>query len=299
MTSRAGDENSSGQALESAAEVFDEGRPRLFGIAYRIVGSVAEAEDIVQEAWLRWQETDRSVVRNPAGFLTTVTTRLALNTLDSARFRREQYVGSWLPEPVETSADPTLGAETAEALDAAVLVLMEKLSPEHRAAYVLREAFVYPYDDIAEVLDTTAPNVRQLVSRARKHIQSTRRDPVDPAQHRALLEAFVGAARDGDLERLELTLAADVVSTSDGAGIAPRAARRPVVGRDKVARFVAGWADWWAGTSLTWLETNGRPSVLVTRGDTALALLSVSTSAAGIDQLMWVMAPAKLTHLPG
>lgn len=291
-------ERPAGDSLDSAADVFDEGRPRLFGIAYRILGSVAEAEDVVQEAWLRWQETDRSVVRNPAGFLTTVTTRLALNTLDSARVRRERYVGSWLPEPVETSADPTLGAETAEALDAAVLVLMEKLSPEHRAAYVLREAFVYPYEDIAEILETTAPNARQLVSRARKHVRSSRREPVDPEQHRALLEAFVVAARDGDLERLEQILSADVVSTSDGAGVAPRAARRPVIGRDRVTRFIAGWADWWSDATVTWLETNGRPSVLVTRADTPLALLSISTSAAGIDQLRWVMAPAKLTHLP-
>ena len=285
-----------GHDLDAAVEAFDEARPRLFGIAYRMLGSVAEAEDVVQEAWLRWQQADRPAVRNPAAFLTTVTTRLSLNVLDSARARREQYVGPWLPEPVDTSADPTLGAETAEALDAAVLVLMEKLPPEHRAAYVLREAFSYPYGDIAEILDTTAPNARQLVSRARKHVQSSRHEPVDPVRHRALLDAFVAAARDGDLERLERALAADVVSTSDGAGIAPRAARRPVVGRDKVARLVAGWSDWWAGTSLTWLETNGRPSVLVTRGGTAVALLSISVSADGIDQLLWVMAPDKLAR---
>jgi RNA polymerase sigma-70 factor (ECF subfamily) len=285
-----------GPGLEVALETFDEARPKLFGIAYRMLGSVAEAEDVVQEAWLRWQQTDRSAVRNPAAFLTTVTTRLSLNVLDSARARREQYVGPWLPEPVDTSADPTLGAETAEALDAAVLVLMEKLPPEHRAAYVLREAFSYPYGDIAEILDTTAPNARQLVSRARKHVQSGRHGPVDPVQHRVLLDAFVAAARHGDLARLERTLAAEVVSTSDGAGIAPRAARRPVVGRDNVVRFVAGWSDWWTGTTLTRLETNGRPSVLVTRGDTALAVLSISVSSDGIDQLLWVMAPDKLAR---
>jgi RNA polymerase sigma-70 factor (ECF subfamily) len=115
---------------DAAVDAFNQSRRRLFGIAYRMLGSVAEAEDIVQEAWLRWQQTDRTVVRNPAGFLTTVTTRLALNTAESARLRREQYVGPWLPEPVDTSADPTLGAETAEALSAAVLVLMEKLRPD-------------------------------------------------------------------------------------------------------------------------------------------------------------------------
>jgi RNA polymerase sigma-70 factor (ECF subfamily) len=298
MTSSAVDDPS-GTSSDSAVEVFNASRPRLFGIAYRMLGSVVEAEDIVQEAWLRWQGTDRSIVRNPAGFLTTVTTRLALNTADSARARREQYIGPWLPEPVDTSADPTLGAEKAEALEAAVLVLLEKLGPEHRASYVLREAFDYSYDQIAEILGTTSANARQMVSRARKHVRSSRKEPVEPAEHRALLEAFLAAAQDGDLRRLEQVLAADVVSTSDGAGIAPRAARRPVAGRDNVARFVAGWADWWTDTTLTWLETNGQASVLVKRGDAALALLSISSSKAGIDRLLWVMAPDKLTHVAG
>ena len=298
MTSSAVDDPS-GTGIDSAVDAFTAARPRLFGIAYRMLGSVAEAEDIVQEAWLRWQRTDRSVVHNPAGFLTTVTTRLALNTADSARARREQYVGPWLPEPVDTSGDPSLGAEKAEALEAAVLVLLEKLRPEHRAAYVLREAFDYSYDEIAEILATTPTNARQMGSRARKHVQSSRKEPVEPAEHRTLLEAFLAAARDGNLERLEQVLSADVVSTSDGAGIAPRAARRPVAGRDNVARFVAGWADWWTDTTLTWLETNGQASVLVKRGDAALALLSISSSTSGIDQLLWVMAPDKLTHVPG
>lgn len=290
-------EDPSGADIESAIGTFNESRSRLFGIAYRMLGSVAEAEDIVQEAWLRWQQTDRSNVRNPAGFLTTVTARLALNSVASARVRREQYVGSWLPEPVDTSADPSLGAEKAEALEAAVLMLLEKLAPEHRAAYVLREAFGYSHGEIAEILDTTPANARQLFSRAKKHVQSSRSEPVDPAEHRTLLEAFVAAAQNGDVKRLEQVLSANVVSTSDGAGVAPRAARRPVAGRDDVARFVAGWADWWTDTTLTWLETNGQASVLVTRGDAALALLSISTSKSGIDQLLWVMAPDKLTHV--
>jgi RNA polymerase sigma-70 factor, ECF subfamily len=290
--------DASGASIDSALGTFTESRPRLFGISYRMLGSVAEAEDIVQEAWLRWQQTDRTVVHNPAGFLTTVTTRLALNTADSARVRREQYVGPWLPEPVDTSADPSLGAENAEALEIAVLMLLEKLAPEQRAAYVLREAFDYSYDQIAEILETSTANARQLVSRAKKHVQSGRREHVDPATHRALLEAFLAAARNGDLAGLEQVLTSNVVTTSDGAGIAPRAARRPVVGRDNVARFVAGWSDWWDDTTLTWLETNGQASVLVRRGETALALLSVSASPTGLDQLMWVMAPDKLTHVP-
>ena len=295
-SSSAGDESDEG--IEAAVGAFNESRPRLFGIAYRMLGSVAEAEDIVQEAWVRWQRTDRSVVRNPAGFLTTVTTRLALNTAESARARREQYVGPWLPEPVDTSADPSLGAENAEALESAVLVLLEKVRPDQRAAYVLREAFDYSYDEVADILDTSAANARQLVSRAKKSVQSDRKEPVDQARHRSLLEAFLAAARNGDVKQLEQVLSADVVSTTDSAGQAPRAARRPVIGRDNVARFIAGWSDWWEGTTLSWVETNGQTSVLARRDGAPAVLLSASTSDSGIDRLMWVMAPDKLTHLP-
>jgi RNA polymerase sigma-70 factor, ECF subfamily len=288
----------SGAGIEAAIGAFNESRPRLFGIAYRMLGSVAEAEDIVQEAWVRWQGTDRTVVRNPAGFLTTVTTRLAINTAESARVRREQYVGPWLPEPVDTSADPSLGAEKAEALESAVLMLLERVRPDQRAAYVLREAFDYSYDEVADILETSTANARQLVSRAKKAVGSDRRDPVDPAAHRRLLEAFVAAARDGDVKRLEQVLSAEVVSTTDSAGEAPRAARRPVFGRDNVARFIAGWSDWWEGTTISWVEANGQVSVLARRDGAPAVLLSASTSDSGIDQLMWVMAPDKLTHIP-
>jgi RNA polymerase sigma-70 factor, ECF subfamily len=289
-----------GAGLEAALGTFNESRPRLFGIAYRMLGSVAEAEDIVQEAWLRWQGTDRGEVRNPAGFLTTVTTRLALNTASSARARHEQYAGPWLPEPVDTSADPYLGAERAEAIEAAVLVLLESVTPEQRAAYVLREAFDYTYDQIAEILETSAANARQLVSRAKSRVKSGRRSPVDAATHRALLEAFLAAAQDGDLARLEQVLADDVVSTTDGGGVAARAARRPVLGRSDVARFVAGWGpEWFVGKTITWLETNGELSAVVREGDQAVVVLSVETSPSGIAQLMWVMAPDKLRRLHG
>src|SRR6476469_8894231 len=144
---------------------FEAVRPRLFGIAYRMLGSVAEADDVVQDAWLRWQGTDRSVVRDAGAFLATTTTRLAINALQSARVRRETYIGPWLPEPVDTSADPYLGAERGEALEFAALLLMEKLTPNERAAYVLREAFDYPYAQIADILALSEPAVRQLVSR--------------------------------------------------------------------------------------------------------------------------------------
>src|SRR6266536_5470192 len=156
--------------LEEAAEVFTSLRPRLFGIAYRMLSSATEAEDLMQEVWLRWQTCDRATVVSPAAFLATTTTRLAINTLQSARVRRETYIGPWLPEPVDTSADPYLGAERGEALEFAALMLMEKLTPNERAAYVLREAFDYSYAEVADVLESTEPAGRQLVSRARKHM---------------------------------------------------------------------------------------------------------------------------------
>jgi RNA polymerase sigma-70 factor (ECF subfamily) len=282
--------------LEPAVEFFDASRSRLFGIAYRMLGSVAEAEDIVQEAWMRWQQTDRTVVRNPGGFLTTVTTRLAINSAESARTKRERYVGPWLPEPVATDADPSLGAEKAEALESAVLLLLEKVPPRERAAYVLREAFDYPYAQIAEVLETTEANVRQMVSRGRKHLRSHRREPVDAAEHRRLLDAFLRAAQNGDLRGLEAVLAEGVVTRSDGAGIVRLAARRPMEGREKVARFVARFKDiFWPGTAVAFVETNGRPSVLITRDGSPEAMLSIGASAEGIEQIMWVMVPDNLS----
>ena len=203
---------------DSDLAAFEDVRPRLFGLAYRMLGSVAEAEDVVQDAWLRWQGTDRRVVRNPAAFLTTTTTRLAINATTSAHARRETYIGPWLPEPVDTSADPALGAERAEALEMAVLLLLEKLGPTERAAYVLREAFGYSYREIADVLDTSEVNARQVARRAREHLDSERSAPATPAQQRRLLESFVAAARVGDLDGLERLLVDDVVVRPDGGG---------------------------------------------------------------------------------
>ncbi|MFD2795051.1 sigma-70 family RNA polymerase sigma factor [Promicromonospora vindobonensis] len=207
-----------GMGPADASFAFIEVRPQLFGIAYRMLGSVAEAEDVLQEAWIRWHLTDRSAVRNPQAFLTTTTARLAINVLQSARTRRETYTGPWLPEPVDTSEDPALGAEQAEALDVAVLVLLERLTPAERAAYVLREAFGYAYADIARIVHLSQAAARQLVSRARKHIASGKRSTVVASKRRALLDAFVAAARAGDLAGLERLLADDVVRRADRGG---------------------------------------------------------------------------------
>jgi RNA polymerase sigma-70 factor (ECF subfamily) len=283
--------------LDHDVSVFDLLRPRLFGIAYRMLGSAAEAEDVVQDAWLRWQAYDRRVVLDPPAFLATTTTRLAINAAQSARARRETYVGPWLPEPVDTSADPALGAERGEALGFAVLLLLEQLSPTERAAYVLREAFDYPYSQIAEIIQATEAGTRQLVSRARKRLTAERRVPVSASAHHRLLTVFIAAAQTGDLATLEQLLAADVVSYSDGGG-AVRAARFPVRERIRVAKFICAFAPgFWTDTELTWVEANGQSAVLVSRNGIALVLVNVSASAQGIEQLFWVMNPAKLAGI--
>ena len=209
------------RAGESKASTCDDGlsaflsvRPRLFGIAYRMLGSAAEAEDIVQDVWVRWQTADRSLVRDAAAFLVTTATRLAINVMQSARSRREKPVGRWLPEPVDTSADPGSGAERGEALEFGVLVLLEKLSPAERAAYILREAFDYTYRDIANVLRLEEANARQVVTRARQHVANGRRMPVSSTQARRVLDAFIAAAQLGDVAGLEGVLASDAFSTS-------------------------------------------------------------------------------------
>jgi RNA polymerase sigma-70 factor, ECF subfamily len=182
-------------------------RPRLFGIAYRMLGSAAEAEDIVQDVWVRWQTADRRLVRDAAAFLATTATRLVINVMQSARARRETHVGLWLPEPVDTSADPRLEAERGQALALGVLLLLERLTPTERAAYILREAFDYPYREIANVLRLEEANARQVVTRARHHVANGRRMPANSTEQRRLLDAFISAAKNGDIVGLEGLLA--------------------------------------------------------------------------------------------
>src|SRR5262249_21929721 len=190
-------------------------RSRLFGIAYRMLGSAAEAEDVVQDVWLRWQTTDRSVVRDATAFLATTATRLAINVMQSAHARRELYVGSWQSEPVDASGDPRSAAEQGQALACGVGMLLEKLTSTERAAYILREAFDYAYRDIANLLRLAEPNARQVVTRARQHIASGRTAAASSTERERLLEAFIVAAQDGDLTSLERFLASDVAAASD------------------------------------------------------------------------------------
>ena len=190
-------------ALLDASTVFAGVRPRLIGIAQRILGRRSEAEDVVQDAWVRWQGCDRSSIRNSTAFLVTATTRLAINAAQSARRRHEMTVGEWPREPSAADADPGARAERDEVLHVGLRVLLEALSPTERAAYVLRTAFDYPYSDIARILRLSESNARKVFSRASKHITCTRRQPADERQHQHLMRAFVAAARDGHLDPLE------------------------------------------------------------------------------------------------
>lgn len=262
-----------------------------------MLGSASDAEDVVQEVWVRWQGCDRSVVREPAAFLATTTTHLALNMMTSARARHEAYIGPWLPEPIDTGVNPELAAESEETLELGVLFLLERLSPAERAAYVLREAFDYPYAQIAAIVGVEQANARQLVSRARKHLATEKHPPVGASQQRRFLEAFLGAAQSGDVEGLETIFSDDIVSYSDGGGTR-QAARIPLVGRTRVVKFVAALSEWfWDGVDIQWIEANGRAALRLVANDETFALITVSVSAEGIHQLFWMVNPAKLDKI--
>jgi RNA polymerase sigma-70 factor (ECF subfamily) len=287
-----------GDDLDEALAIFTQVRPRLMGIAYRMLGSHSEAEDLVQEVWLRWQASDRSAVVSPVAYLSTAVTRLAINASQSARARRETYIGPWLPEPVDTSADPLLGAERGEALSFAVLLVLERLTPTERAAYILREAFDYPYDELAAILQSTEPAVRQLVSRARKRIRAERRNEISGTQQSKLLQAFLVAARSGDLAQLESLLAKDAIHYTDGGGIA-HTSRFPVVGQTRVAKYYRAFHDrFWVDVDIEFAMANGRTVALLRRDGELFAVCTVTASDEGIDEVLMIMNPAKLTAVP-
>ena len=196
--------------LDEAVAIFVNARPRLMAIAYRILGTTGEAEDVVQETWVRWQKVDRTAVSDPRALLATMTVRLAINVSQSACRRRETCVGAWASEVADASDDPATRAEHGETVEEAVWIILASLTPSERAAYVLREAFDYPYRQISEMLQLGAANTRQLVCRARKRIASDRHTAVSPASHQHFLQAFLSAARVGDLTDLEELLTADL-----------------------------------------------------------------------------------------
>lgn len=222
--------------------IFEAQRQRLFGVAYRMLGSVADADDIVQDAWLRWRSLDHATVENPAAFLTTVTSRLALDRLKTAQRRREQYVGEWLPEPLATATmhDPESASVMQESIMLGFLAVLERLGPVERAVFVLREVFDMEYDQVASVVDRSPDNCRQIARRAREHVRAERpRVTADPDRDRALLDAFVAAIASGTPGVLADLLHDDVVLVSDG-GANVRAARRPILGAHRVTRFLTG-----------------------------------------------------------
>ncbi|WP_329123276.1 RNA polymerase sigma-70 factor [Streptomyces sp. NBC_01353] len=256
-------------ATDTLTDVFEEHRPMLIGVAYRMLGRVADAEDVVQEAWLRWTAADRDDVREPRAFLVRITTRLALDRLRQVQTRRESYVGPWLPEPVVTDFGPAVPdtaerAMLADSVSVAVLVVLESLSPLERAVFVLREAFGFPYGEIATALDRSEAAVRQLAGRARRHVDEGRpRYDVDPAERRDLTERFLAAAAGGDLEQLLDLLAPDVRLVGDSGGKS-KAPLRIIESADKVGRFLLAVSqDTENIYEFRFMEFNAGPALLV------------------------------------
>lgn len=283
------------------ADEFESHRPRLFGLAYRLLGSAQEAEDAVQDAYLRLSGADRSGIEHLGAWLAKTVTNLCLNRLTSARVRREEYVGTWLPEPVVTS-DGTLGplesAEVREQVSMAMLVLLERLTPTERAVFVLREAFAYGHREIADVLDLSEANCRQLYRRAvgRVAAPESRFEPA-PERREQLVASFVTAAREGDLAGLEKLLAADVTWWSDGGGKVT-AALRPIEGREKVVRFLVGISQRFAtGLDLVVVEVNGENGMAAWAGDTLLGVFGFELRDGRIAQVRAVMNPDKLEYV--
>ncbi|HLI35735.1 MAG TPA: RNA polymerase sigma-70 factor [Streptosporangiaceae bacterium] len=280
----------------------DELRPLMFSIAYRMLGSVAEAEDIVQEAFLRLHTSAPDDLRSPEAYAARVTTRLAIDALRSARYRRERYVGPWLPEPLVASedADPARQAEMDETLSVAFLVVLESLSPVERAVFLLREVFGYSYAEIAAVVEKSEANCRQVFRRARQHIQEhqARFEPSAEERER-LARQFLAAVRDGDLAALEAMLADDVVLYADGGGRAP-AVREPVRGAARVARFLLGLARQASSRGFRQepVHANGQPAIQVFSADgDVLGVLSLGIRDGRVVTAYNQINPGKLGHL--
>ncbi|WP_055584983.1 RNA polymerase sigma-70 factor [Peterkaempfera griseoplana] len=291
----------------SAAE-FQQHRARLLALAYRLLGSAAEAEDAVQEAFLRWDAADRTAIAAPSAWLAKVVTNLCLNLLTSARARREHYVGPWLPEPVLTGAGTVLTAplpapgpeehaELRESLSLAVLMMLERLSPAERAVFVLREAFGYGHREIAGVLDLSEAASRQHHRRARQRMeQPVRRFEASQVRRRELLEGFLDAAAQGDLPGLEALLTEDVTAWTDGGGHVS-AARRPVLGRDRVARFVLGVVGQAAPDAVVaTAEVNGEPGLVWWEAGGLRSVVALEMSGGGISGVRAVLNPEKLGY---
>ncbi|WP_052669367.1 RNA polymerase sigma factor SigJ [Nitriliruptor alkaliphilus] len=291
-------------SADLATEAFAELRPRLFAIAYRLLGSVTEAEDVLQESWLAWARVDHESVVEPAAYLTTLVTRRSLDVLRSARVRRETYIGPWLPEPLLDGADQQAPAEDAsdpvllaESVRTAFLVVLESLSPAERVAFVLHDVFGYGYAELAVALGRSEDACRQLTSRARSHVAARRpRFDTDEQVVASAAERFLAASVGGDVAALVATLHPDVELISDGGGKA-RAARRIVVGSDRVARFFAGTLQPGAVTGAAFVTINGAPGVVVTGADGTRTAACIDIEDGLVRRVHLVRNPDKLRHV--
>ncbi|CAN5255198.1 RNA polymerase sigma-70 factor [soil metagenome] len=291
-----------GWALVSRAEVFGRNRPLLFSIAYRMTGSVMEAEDAVQEAYLRWQQASEDEVRSPSSYLSTVVTRLCIDRLRSARVRREQYVGPWLPEPVlgEQAKEIESKADLEDTLSMSFLVLLESLTPVERAVFLLREVFGYEYAEIASLVGKSEANCRQISRRARQSVAARRpRFESSPKQEERLMEGFLQASLEGDMEALLALLSEDVILYSDGGG-KTRAALRPIYGADKVARFLTGiLSNIPPDFAVRQTRINGRPGLVGYFGDgSPQSVVSIEVAEGSIMAIRLVVNPEKLGSVP-
>ena len=291
------------------ADAFETHRPKLFAVAYRMLGSASEAEDVVQDAWLRYATSERSDVRSTEAFLTTIVTRLCLDRLKSARATREQYVGPWLPEPILTDdhPGPETAAALAESVSLAFMLLLETLSPEERAAFLLREVFEYDSREIGEMLKTSSENARQLVHRARSRLGDrrahARAGAADSGRKREVVQRFAAALRDGDADALASLLTADVVLVSDGGGKVS-AARRPLVGRTEVLNLLVGIRRIAASEKLDLsrvrlevVDVNGEPALSIRIDDRVDSIYTCSVDGDAISGFRIVRNPDKLRYI--
>lgn len=283
------------------ADAFEEHRGLLFAVAYRMLGTAADAEDTVQDAWLRWSAGDRSGVADPKAYLIRITTNVAVDKLRSAQTRRETYVGPWLPEPMLTSPDVAEDAELAESVSMAMLVVLETLSPLERAVFVLKEVFGFPYAEIAAALDRSETSVRQLGTRARKHVEARRpRYEAGGAERRAATERFLDAMLGGDINRLMEVLAPDVALWTDGGGKV-KAARRLIRGAGKVGRWLAGIVGQsyagveFADMRIRRVDLNGEPALVIDGPAGPISTVTLDMDEAGrVESVHIVANPDKL-----
>lgn len=289
----------SAHAADPATEVFVAHRNLLFTVAYEVLGSAVDAEDVLQETWLRWAEVDLAQVRDPRAYLVRITTRQSLNRLRTLSRRREAYVGPWLPEPLLTAPDVAEDVELAESVSMALMLLLETLSPTERAVFVLREVFEVGYGEIATAVDRSPAAVRQIAHRARQHVDARRPRRVASAQEtRAALASFQRAFETGDLQGLLDVLAPEVVYLGDGGGL-KQAAARPITGAEKVARLLVGGVRRLADGTVAFgsLLVNGRPALLARLNGTVDGVLAVHVEDARIVGLYYVRNPEKLTRV--